>query len=208
MTWKVHVWAATLAGARHPRTAWLRSVVNFRPELQGSAITRSAWLISGNSNKGRTRNMQTDPSQLGPCNMRFLPSINNALCGIHSLCAYWLSFGKLSITCVTQTNGHPQGHVWHANFGPRDYGSPGLAVMIPVTSARDRHPHHPLRTLIPKSHAESRTLRLARAWARLESCEQRAPVHAPPRGSKHPYGMTASRYIHHCNVYSVRSESP
>jgi hypothetical protein len=86
-------------------------------------------------------------------------------------------------------------------------------VMSPVTSARDHHPHH-LSRPIRKSHADSRTQRvasrhvLARAWERLESCEQRAQVHPSPRGSKHPYGMIASRCIHHCNVHSVRSGSP
>jgi hypothetical protein len=51
---------------------------------------------------------------------------------------------------------------------------PHAAVMIPVTSARDQHPHHPLRRPIPKSHAESRTLRLARAWAHTNHGTSRA----------------------------------
>jgi hypothetical protein len=61
---------------------------------------------------------------------------------------------------------------------------PQASANFSYDSRYDHHPHHPLRRPISKSHAESRTLRLARAWARLESCEQRAPVHPPPRGSK------------------------
>jgi hypothetical protein len=46
----------------------------------------------------------------------------------------------------------------HLNFTALELHSP---VMTPVTSARNRHPHHLPRRPISKSHAESRTLQRA-----------------------------------------------